>query len=304
MKIALGADRQDQHQPLKAGLCGATAATAHDFFMNPFDVIKQRMQLGYYQSTFHCMKTILRTEGASAFYVSFPTTLMTNIPHGCLVVAANESARTILNPSGKYSVTSSLIAGSIAGGFAAACTTPLDVIKTRLQTQDLVPCMELENEVKHSGCYSQNTSSGSGSSGGHQQCNNSSGSGCSNSSSSSSNSSSHNNNSNGGVNRLNLSQSPDLLNRGRKMHYHTFPEMSVNNSVSSNSPFQALRNNYRMIRQVVQRIISEEGYAGLWRGMGPRVVNQAPAVAISWTVYEGAKSVFGWRPRPSGVSSD
>eukprot|EP01040_Poterioochromonas_malhamensis_P005812 gene5812-6252_t len=261
MKIALKADNKDQHQPFRAALCGAAAATAHDLFMNPFDVIKQRMQLGYYRSAFHCARVIARSEGISAFYLSFPTTLMTNVPHGCFVVAANESARKILNPSGEYNVMSSLMAGCVAGGFAAACTTPLDVIKTRLQTQDLVPCHQFQAQL----CNTNNNNL-------HSQ---------------------------GSTSVANLEKrfATHFLHYSKTQHYHTVPELPTHHTKSdTTSPIQALRNNYRAIRNIVQRIISEEGYGGFWRGVGPRVVNQAPAVAISWTVYETAKSALGWKP--------
>ncbi len=140
MKVRLGMNN-DTHQPLRAAFAGASASFGHDIFMTPFDVIKQRMQLGYYKNMIHCTQTILKYEGIKAFYRSFPTTLIMNIPYGCIMVAVNESARKILNPSNtKYNITSSMLAGSIAGSIAAVLTNPLDVIKTRLQTQNLQPC--------------------------------------------------------------------------------------------------------------------------------------------------------------------
>lgn len=65
---------------------------------------------------------------------------MMNLPFGCVMVAVNESARKIINPTGKYNFMASMVAGTIAGTVAAAVTTPLDVIKTKLQTQNLEPC--------------------------------------------------------------------------------------------------------------------------------------------------------------------
>jgi solute carrier family 25 (mitochondrial iron transporter), member 28/37 len=107
--------------------------------MTPLDVIKQRLQLGYHKNIFDCGRSIIQLEGIQALYRSFPTTLFMNIPYGCLLVAANESLRRVLNPGGKYSLQTSMIAGSISGAIASIATTPLDVVKTRLQTQDLVP---------------------------------------------------------------------------------------------------------------------------------------------------------------------
>jgi len=138
MKILSGANKEGHH-PLQAALCGASAALAHDMCMTPFDTVKQRMQLGYYRSLYHCSKVVIRTEGIAALYVSLPATLMMNLPYGMVMVAANESLKKVINPDGSYSPTSSMFAGGLAGGLAAALTTPLDIIKTRLQTQDLLP---------------------------------------------------------------------------------------------------------------------------------------------------------------------
>lgn len=135
----LGADTAGHH-PIQAAACGALAAISHDMFLTPFDVVKQRMQLGYYKSVSHCVRTVFKTEGIAAFYMSFPTTLMMNIPFGGVMVAVNESVKKVLNPDGVHSISTSMIAGSIAGGIAAAATTPLDVVKTRLQTQNLEHC--------------------------------------------------------------------------------------------------------------------------------------------------------------------
>jgi hypothetical protein len=41
-----------------------------------------------------------------------------------------------LNPTGKYDPQTHVVAGALSGGLAAAATTPLDVIKTVLNTQE------------------------------------------------------------------------------------------------------------------------------------------------------------------------
>jgi len=74
-----------------------------------------------------------------------------NIPFGCIMVAVNESMRTILAPvtrnkSPSISMTTALFSGAVGGGVAAAITTPLDVIKTTLQTQGLRPCLKSTND--------------------------------------------------------------------------------------------------------------------------------------------------------------
>lgn len=136
-KMNFGANGET-HTPIAAGLSGALATIAHDMIMTPMDVIKQRLQLGFYSGSFHCLKTVIATEGAGALYLSFPTTLLMNIPYASIMVATNESAKKILNPRNSYDVKSFVCAGALAGAVAAFMTNPMDVVKTRLQTQNLL----------------------------------------------------------------------------------------------------------------------------------------------------------------------
>jgi solute carrier family 25 iron transporter 28/37 len=105
--------------------------------MNPFDVIKQRMQLPgqTYQGVIQCASSIFQREGLKAFYVSYPTTLSMTIPFQSIHFATYEYFRKVLNPVGKYDPKTHIIAGGLAGATAAALTTPLDVVKTLLQTR-------------------------------------------------------------------------------------------------------------------------------------------------------------------------
>ena len=96
------------------------------------------MQLGYSRNILDCFRSILSTEGVRAFYISLPTTLAMNIPYGCVMVSVNESLRKFLSPICNQTATN-LIAGGFAGAIAALLTNPLDVIKTRLQIQNLQP---------------------------------------------------------------------------------------------------------------------------------------------------------------------
>ncbi len=66
-----------------------------------------------------------------------PTTILMNIPAASVNVAVNESCRRVLNPSGNYDIYTYMMSGTVAGGIAGAVTNPLDVIKTRLQTQTI-----------------------------------------------------------------------------------------------------------------------------------------------------------------------
>lgn len=92
-----------------------------------------------------CAKDVFRTEGFSAFYVSYPTTLAMTVPFTATQFMAYESMSKFMNPSKTYDPMTHCVAGGLAGGIAAAVTTPLDVIKTLLQTRGTVTDPEIRN---------------------------------------------------------------------------------------------------------------------------------------------------------------
>ncbi|KAL7620015.1 Fe(2+) transporter [Parahypoxylon ruwenzoriense] len=173
VKHLMGGNRAGVHHPLAAATSGACATIASDALMNPFDgmfdahrralrtlagrnsnliavvVIKQRMQIQnsskMYRSMTDCARYVYKTEGLSAFYVSYPTTLSMTVPFTALQFLAYESISTAMNPSKKYDPFTHCMAGAVAGGFAAALTTPMDVIKTMLQTRGTATDPELRS---------------------------------------------------------------------------------------------------------------------------------------------------------------
>ena len=48
--------RRPGHTPLAAGASGMIATVAHDAIMTPMDVMKQRLQLGYYKGMGDCFR--------------------------------------------------------------------------------------------------------------------------------------------------------------------------------------------------------------------------------------------------------
>lgn len=80
-KSKLGGNRKGHH-PLAHGMAGAIATVASDAVLTPMDVVKQRLQLrdSPYRGVADCVRRILKEEGVRAFYRSYPTTLVMNIP--------------------------------------------------------------------------------------------------------------------------------------------------------------------------------------------------------------------------------
>ncbi|XP_077114472.1 mitoferrin-2 isoform X1 [Ranitomeya variabilis] len=120
------------------GAAGCVATLLHDAAMNPAEVIKQRMQMynSPYRRVTDCMRAVWRNEGAGAFYRSYTTQLTMNIPFQAIHFMAYEVLQEKLNPHRQYNPTSHMVSGACAGAVAAAATTPLDVCKTLLNTQE------------------------------------------------------------------------------------------------------------------------------------------------------------------------
>ncbi|KAF2481995.1 mitochondrial carrier domain-containing protein [Neohortaea acidophila] len=148
VKQAMGGNASGHH-PVAAATSGACATIASDAFMNPFDVIKQRMQIhgSTSRSLLDCATTVWRNEGLRAFYISYPTTLAMTVPFTALQFTAYESMTKVMQRRRRpgYDPLVHCTAGGLAGGFAAAATTPLDVIKTLLQTRGTSSEAEIRN---------------------------------------------------------------------------------------------------------------------------------------------------------------
>jgi solute carrier family 25 iron transporter 28/37 len=136
-KQALGADVS--LDVLRFGAAGMVATTLSDAVMTPFDVVKQRLQLNQHSSVWKCLRALIRQEGWRSLYISYPTTLLLNIPFHGLHFPVYELVQRSLNPENRYAPAVHCVAGGIAGGTAAALTTPIDSIKTLLQTRGMLP---------------------------------------------------------------------------------------------------------------------------------------------------------------------
>ena len=130
---------------------------ALDSIMTPMDAVKQRMQLGIkqYKGPIHCLKSVVRTEGFGALYAGFTSTLTMNLPYHAIFFSSYESYKKLSKQflyvrreehkqqkenarddvKDEHDVLLHLVCGGGAGVTAGAITTPLDVARTRLQTQ-------------------------------------------------------------------------------------------------------------------------------------------------------------------------
>lgn len=132
---------------LTAGFLGDIASS---IAYVPSEVLKTRFQLqgpynnvhfksGYnYTGLVDAVRTIVRTEGAGALFYGYKATLIRDMPFSALQFAFYEKfhmAAKRYKRSRNIGLPLELATGAAAGGLAGIITTPLDVIKTRIQTQ-------------------------------------------------------------------------------------------------------------------------------------------------------------------------
>ncbi|XP_054820428.1 uncharacterized protein LOC129319395 isoform X2 [Prosopis cineraria] len=151
-------------------IAGAVGDTLGSFVYVPCEVIKLRMQVqgtksswnsvimkdsismkpgiqiyGYYTGMFHAGCSIWKVQGLRGLYAGYWSTLARDVPFAGLMVMFYEAMKDVTEygkqrwiSNSDWHVNSSLeglVLGGLAGGLGAYLTTPLDVIKTRLQVQ-------------------------------------------------------------------------------------------------------------------------------------------------------------------------
>ena len=120
--------------------CGEVAAC---LVRVPAEVIKQRTQASHFSSSLESLKFILRNENGEGvlkgLYRGWGTTIMREIPFTVIQFPLYEYLKSqwaTRDNKEKVSPLQGAICGSIAGGVAAATTTPLDVLKTRIMLSE------------------------------------------------------------------------------------------------------------------------------------------------------------------------
>uniref|UniRef100_A0A914YL24 S-adenosylmethionine mitochondrial carrier protein n=1 Tax=Panagrolaimus superbus TaxID=310955 RepID=A0A914YL24_9BILA len=118
----------------------------------PTEIIKQRAQASTSQKSLSMIaRNIYKTNGFLGFYRGYSTTIMREIPFSFIEFPIWEFLKrklAVYLGRDKCQPFESAVCGSIAGSFAAAVTTPLDVVKTRVM---------LYEGVKHASAISMFT---------------------------------------------------------------------------------------------------------------------------------------------------
>ena len=116
----------------------------------PSEVLKTRQQLqgrynnpffnsGYnYRSTRDAFRTIIRAEGFAALFSGYKATIFRDLPFSALQFAFYEQEQRYAKDwvgSRDIGLGLEILTATTAGGMAGVMTCPLDVVKTRIQTQ-------------------------------------------------------------------------------------------------------------------------------------------------------------------------
>jgi solute carrier family 25 S-adenosylmethionine transporter 26 len=142
-----------RHVPMKnevglAVVAGSAGETLACLVRTPTEVVKQRTQTGVI-SSLETLKSVLQTSGVKGLYRGFGGTLAREIPFVCIQFplwealkrwAVSERGGSQPHPTlieePRANAAEAAICGALAGGVAAALTTPMDVVKTRLMLSD------------------------------------------------------------------------------------------------------------------------------------------------------------------------
>ena len=134
---------------LVGGVAGAVGATV----VFPLDMVKTRLQNQgsgggggadkLYRNPLHCFRTILRAEGARGFYRGLGANLVGIMPEKAIKFAVNDALGAALNPDPGGTAPLPLDRQALAGAGAGFCqvvaTTPMEMVKIRLQLQATLP---------------------------------------------------------------------------------------------------------------------------------------------------------------------
>ncbi|KAF8624419.1 hypothetical protein AX15_005897 [Amanita polypyramis BW_CC] len=128
-----------QYAPITHMVSASAGEVAACLIRVPTEVIKTRMQTSTYgntaQSSLAAFQLVLRTQGLYGLYQGFRITVMREIPFTSLQFPLYEflkRRRSVRIGERPLYAREAAVCGSIAGGVAAALTTPLDVLKTRV----------------------------------------------------------------------------------------------------------------------------------------------------------------------------
>ena len=105
----------------------------------PFETMKQQVQAGKHLTSLEAFQAILKHEGIAGLYNGYFSLAARELPFDLIQFPMYEAMKAELrrrSGSEELPVWQSSLCGSVSGAFAAGLTTPLDVVKTRIMTEE------------------------------------------------------------------------------------------------------------------------------------------------------------------------
>eukprot|EP01134_Creolimax_fragrantissima_P001031 CFRG1031T1 len=129
---------------------GAMAGVIGTCFIFPLDVVKTRLQVQTvdpktgklpYTGIFNACRSIVAKEGLRSLYKGLGANVVGVTPEKAIKLAVNDTMREVLTDknTGKLSLPRQIVAGGMAGLFQVSATNPMEIVKLRMQLQNLKP---------------------------------------------------------------------------------------------------------------------------------------------------------------------
>eukprot|EP00518_Triparma_eleuthera_P015309 CAMPEP_0197563940 /NCGR_PEP_ID=MMETSP1320-20131121/29584_1 /TAXON_ID=91990 /ORGANISM="Bolidomonas sp., Strain RCC2347" /LENGTH=347 /DNA_ID=CAMNT_0043125815 /DNA_START=45 /DNA_END=1088 /DNA_ORIENTATION=- len=122
-------------------LAAAIGNTVASFTRVPYEVVKQKLQTGQYPSTLSAITSMYAAEGFQAFFPKggVAVQMIRDIPYAVYTLMAYEwfQANWAQQGNGRGQEVprwKNMVCGAAAGGIGSLFTNPMDVVKTRIQT--------------------------------------------------------------------------------------------------------------------------------------------------------------------------
>ncbi|CCI48716.1 unnamed protein product [Albugo candida] len=284
---------------------GASSGVIEALMLTPLDVTKTRLQLDrtkQYRNMFDCGIKLVKAEGPKGLYKGFtPWTIHVVTKNGTRFYFNAVYRYMLRDSNGKVSGTSEFVAGAMAGATEAVLiVTPFEVIKTRLQGQNIIkgqapkyrgPIHTALTIIRNEGPFAlwKGVAPTIGRQGVNQAC-----------------SFWSNNAMKTHLWKLEDGESLPAWKSGLTGMLGGIPGPCINcpldvikTRLMAQEAGKHTTAKYRGVFHAIRLIAKEEGVLALYRGLGPRLARLCPSYGIQWMVMDQVTAYFVESEPPS-----
>ncbi|KNC98556.1 uncharacterized protein SPPG_06245 [Spizellomyces punctatus DAOM BR117] len=257
-------------------LSACTGAILTSLLVTPFDVVKTRMQSSAYPlSTQSIIRVVVGSEGVKGLWRGLVPTLVMSVPSTVVYYIGYEDVRGRMVARWGEGVYAPLVAGGLARTLAATLTSPLELLRTRMQAGKMRRVRDVRAWIKSEGVRGLWRGLGptlwrdvpfSG------------------------------------IYWLTYEKTKTHLPNPTSTHIefrNAFLSGAVAGTIAAilTTPFDVAKTVMQVGAEggmvpVLREIVRREGWRGLFRGVEPRVAKVAPACAVMVSSYEVGKRLF------------